>query len=43
MISMKDQSIYNSNNKIQMPSFYHKGKEIGNEDNYMEIKNLVEI
>ena len=30
-------------NKIQMPTFYQVGKEIGDEDNYMEIKNLVEI
>ena len=30
-------------NKIQMPSFYQTGKEIGDEDNYLEIKNLVEI
>lgn len=30
-------------NKIQMPSFYQIGKEIGDEDNYLEIKNLVEI
>ena len=30
-------------NKIPMPSFYQMGKELGDEDNYMEIKNLVEI
>ena len=29
--------------KIQMPSFYQIGKEIGDEDNYTEIKKLVEI
>ena len=29
--------------KIQMHTFYQTGKEIGDEDNYTEIKNLVEL